>query len=61
MQQIVLQPDSIQQTLKDTAGLGIFFWLMGFLAGMVLFFTPFKDTMGWIITAIFTPFTIAVT
>ncbi|MFA5268510.1 MAG: hypothetical protein WC379_11115 [Methanoregula sp.] len=51
----------MQQTIKDTAGLGIFFWLVGYLAGMVLFFTPFKDNMGWIIMAIFTPFTILVT
>jgi hypothetical protein len=47
--------------LKDTLGLGIFFWLIGYLAGMVLFFTPFKGNMGWIIMVIFTPFTIAVT
>ena len=61
MQTITIEPDSTRQTLKDTAGLGIFFWLVGYLAGMVLFFTPFKDNMGWIITAIFTPFTIIVT
>lgn len=51
----------MQQVFKDTAGLGIFFWLVGFLAGMLLFFTPFRDSMGWIITAVFTPFTILVT
>jgi hypothetical protein len=61
MQTIMIEPDNTQQTLKDTAGLGIFFWLVGYLAGMVLFFTPFKDNMGWIIAAIFTPFTILVT
>ena len=61
MQTIMREPDSTQQTLKDAAGLGIFFWLVGYLAGMLLFFTPFKDSMGWIITAIFTPFTILVT
>jgi hypothetical protein len=61
MQQIVREPDSTQQILKDTAGFGILFWLVGYLAGMVLFFTPFKDNMGWIIFAIFTPFTILVT
>jgi hypothetical protein len=47
--------------LKDTAGLGTFFWLAGYLAGIVLFFTPFSNTMGWIILVIFTPFTIGVT
>ena len=61
MQQIMREPDSTQQTIKDTAGLGIFFWLVGYLAGMVLFFTPFRDSMGWIIAVIFTPFTIIVT
>jgi hypothetical protein len=61
MQTIMRAPDSTQQPLKDAAGLGILFWLIGYLAGMVLFFTPFKDSMGWIITAIFTPFTILVT
>ena len=61
MQTIIIGPDSTQQTIRDSAGLGIFFWLVGYLAGMVLFFTPFKDNMGWIITAIFTPFTILVT
>jgi hypothetical protein len=61
MQQIMMEPDSPQQILKDTAGPGIFFWLVGYLAGMVLFFTPFRDNMGWIIAAIFTPFTILVT
>jgi hypothetical protein len=51
----------MQQSIKDTAGPGTFFWLVGFLAGMVLFFTPFKDNMRWIIMAIFKPFTILVT
>jgi hypothetical protein len=47
--------------LKDTAGPGIFFWLIGYLAGILLFFTPFSDSMGWILLVIFTPFTIWVT
>jgi hypothetical protein len=47
--------------LKDTAGLGTFFWLIGYLAGMILFFTPFSRTMGWIIMVVFTPFTLGVT
>jgi hypothetical protein len=46
---------------KDTAGLGTLFWLIGYLAGMLLFFTPFADSMGWIIFVVFTPFTIWVT
>ncbi|MGB9176527.1 MAG: hypothetical protein WCB46_07315 [Methanoregula sp.] len=47
--------------LKDTAGLGTFFWLIGYLAGMLLFFTPFSDSIGWILLVIFTPFTTGVT
>ena len=46
---------------KDTLGIGTLFWLIGYLAGMILFFTPFADSMGWIIFIIFTPFTILVT
>jgi hypothetical protein len=47
--------------LKDTLGPGTLFWLTGYLAGMVLFFTPFSNSMGWIILVLFTPFTIGVT
>jgi hypothetical protein len=47
--------------LKDTAGPGTFFWLTGYLASMVLYFSPFSYSMGWIILVIFTPFTIWVT
>jgi cbb3-type cytochrome oxidase subunit 3 len=47
--------------IKDTLGLGTLFWLIGYLAAMVLFFTPFANIMGWIMLAVFTPFTIAVT
>ena len=51
----------MQQILKDTAGPGILFWLAGYVVGIVLFFTPFKESMGWIMLVAFTPFTIAVT
>jgi len=47
--------------LKDTAGLGTVLWLIGYLASMVLYFTPLSGTMGWILTAVFTPFTLLVT
>jgi hypothetical protein len=47
--------------LKDTAGPGLFFWLIGYLAGLILFFTPFSGSMGWILLFLFTPFTILVT
>ncbi len=51
----------MQQIIRDTAGLGVIFWLVGYIAGMVLFFTPFSGSMGWIIMVIFTPITVAVT
>jgi hypothetical protein len=47
--------------LRDTAGPGTFFWLTGYLASLVLYFSPFSYYMGWIILVIFTPFTIGVT
>jgi len=47
--------------LKDTAGLGILFWLIGYLAGIILFFTPFFGSTGWILFVLFTPFTLLVT
>ncbi len=51
----------MKQWVKDTAGLGIVLWLVGYLASLVLFFTPFAEIMGWILAAIFTPVAIAVT
>ena len=51
----------MRPVLRDTAGLGTLFWLIGYLAGIVLFFTPFKESMGLIMLVIFTPFTVAVT
>jgi hypothetical protein len=51
----------MKQWIKDTAGLGIALWLIGYLASLVLFFTPYAATMGWILIAVFTPVTIAIT
>jgi hypothetical protein len=51
----------MQQWIRDTAGLGTAFWLLGYLASLVLFFSPFAGIMGWVLTAVFTPVTIAVT
>jgi hypothetical protein len=51
----------MKEWIKDTAGLGTFFWLFGYLASIALYFTPFANAMGWIITAVFTPVTIAIT
>ena len=46
---------------RDTAGLGTLLWLLGYLASMVLYFSPLSYSLGWIILAVFTPFTIGVT
>jgi len=51
----------MMQRIKDTAGLGILLWLIGYLASLALFFTPFVGIMGWILIAVFTPITIAIT
>jgi hypothetical protein len=55
------QTNRMHQVLRDTVGLGILFWLIGYLASMVLYFSPFSSSMGWIILVIFTPFTVWVT
>ena len=51
----------MMQQIKDTAGAGILLWLIGYLASLVLFFSPFTGIMGWVLIAIFTPVTIAIT
>ncbi len=50
----------MKQVIKDTAGIGTALWLMGYLASLVLFFTPYAGVMGWILFAIFTPVTIVI-
>jgi hypothetical protein len=50
----------MQQQIKDTAGLGILLWLIGYLTSLTLFFTPFAGIMGWILIAVFTPVTVVV-
>lgn len=47
--------------IKDAVGLGTLLWLFGYVASLVLFFTPFVNNMGWIISAIFAPVTIVIT
>jgi len=47
--------------IKDAVGLGTLLWLFGYVASLVLFFTPFVNNMGWIISVIFTPVTIVIT
>jgi hypothetical protein len=50
----------MMQWIKDTAGLGTVLWLIGYLASLALFFSPFAGIMGWILLVIFTPVTIAI-
>jgi hypothetical protein len=50
----------MKQWMKDTAGLGTALWLLGYLASLVLFFTPFALVMGWILFALLTPVTIVI-
>ncbi|MBP7120929.1 MAG: hypothetical protein KBA49_06810 [Methanolinea sp.] len=50
----------MRQWIVDMAGLGTVLWLIGYLLSLVLFFTSWAEHLGWIITAICTPLTIAV-
>jgi len=50
----------MKQWVKDFVLLGVGFWLLGYLASLLLFFSPFQSSMGWIITTVCTPVTIAV-
>jgi len=50
----------MKQWIKDTAGLGTGLWLIGYLASLLLFFSPFAGVMGWVILIVCTPVTIAV-
>ena len=45
-------------TLVDALLLGIFVWLIGYLAGIVLYFFLSPDILGWVLFAIFTPIVI---
>ena len=51
----------MQQWIKDTAGLGTVFWMIGYLASLVLFFSPFAESMGWILLIVCTPVTFIIT
>jgi hypothetical protein len=37
----------MKQWIKETAGLGTGLWLVGYLASLLLFFSPFAASMGW--------------
>jgi hypothetical protein len=51
----------MKEWIKDTGGIGTGLWLIGYLASLILFFSPYAGIMGWILLVIFTPVTIAVT
>jgi hypothetical protein len=50
----------MKQIIKDTAGLGIALWLIGYIASLALFMSPYAGIMGWILLIVFTPVTIAI-
>jgi cation transport ATPase len=52
---------SIRQFLTDAAGLGFAFWLIGYILGILLFFTPLGGIMGWVLFVCLTPVMAAVT
>jgi hypothetical protein len=47
--------DNLKTKLVDALGLGFGIWLMGYIAGMVLFFLVPADLIGWILFVVFTP------
>jgi hypothetical protein len=47
--------------ITDTIGLGLLLWFIGWCASLVLFLFVPVDVLGWILFAIFTPLTIAIT
>lgn len=47
--------------IKDAVGLGTLLWLFGYVASLILFFTPLVNNMGWIISVIFALITIVIT
>ena len=51
----------MKQILKDTVLLGAVLWLIGYIASLVLSFSPLHEVMGWILLIVFTPVTIIIT
>ena len=51
----------MKQFLTDTAGLGLAFWFIGYILGIVLFLTPLAPVMGWILFVCLTPVMAVVT
>jgi hypothetical protein len=52
---------SRRRLITDTVGLGLLFWFIGWCASLVLFLYVPVDLLGWILFAVFTPVTIAIT
>jgi len=48
-------PRSQKTMLVDGPLLGFFVWLIGYLAGIVLYFLLSPDVLGWVLFVIFTP------
>jgi len=51
-------PNSKRTTLVDAPVLGFLVWLIGYLAGIALYFALSPDVLGWVIFVIFTPIVI---
>jgi putative effector of murein hydrolase LrgA (UPF0299 family) len=51
----------MHQHLRDTFGLGLTFWLIGYLLSLVLYFILPPGVMGWILFVVLTPVMIGVT
>jgi nicotinamide riboside transporter PnuC len=51
----------MKQWITDMIGLGTGFWLLGYILSIVLFFSPYARSMGWILLSICTPVTLAIT
>jgi len=51
----------MQQFIRDTARLGLIFWLASYLLSFILYFSPVAGIMGWVLFAVMTPVTLAVT
>lgn len=49
------------QYLRDTLGLGLAFWLIGYLLSLVLYFIVPPEVMGWILFVVLTPVMAGVT
>lgn len=47
-----------RKILIDTLLLGFFVWLIGYLAGIVLYFFLSPDVLGWVLFTFFTPIVI---